>query len=57
MPKAEIDFVSEAVWKPGEGEDVRQRDREVREKRVKDLSAGRSVAWAKARIWVKEYVY
>ena len=37
MPKAEIDFVSDAVWKPGEGEDVRERDREVYEKRVKDL--------------------
>ena len=57
MPKSEIDFVSDAVWKPGEGEDVRERDREVYEERVKDLSAGRSVAWAKARIWVKEYVY
>jgi hypothetical protein len=48
--------VSDAVWKPGEGEDVREKDREVYEKRVKDLSAGRSVAWAKA-IWVREYVY
>lgn len=55
--KSEIDFVSDAVWKPGEGEDVRERDREVYEKRVKDLSAGRSVACAKARIWVKENVY
>lgn len=54
---SKIDFVSDAVWKPGEGENVRTRDREIYEKNVQDLSAGGSVGWAKARIWVKEYVH
>ncbi|KIM38704.1 hypothetical protein M413DRAFT_420048 [Hebeloma cylindrosporum] len=57
VPMSEIDFVSDAVWNPGEGEDVRRRDQEVYEKKVQELSDGRSVGWAKARIWVKENVY
>lgn len=58
VPLAEVDFVTDAVWQPGEGDAVRERDRAIDQERKEALL----VRGAKGRgraLWdrITEYVY
>jgi amino acid permease len=56
VPTSEIDFVTEAVWNPGEGVAVRERDKNEKQA-LRNLegesSSLQNIVWT----WVKRYVY
>ncbi|KDR84458.1 hypothetical protein GALMADRAFT_56386 [Galerina marginata CBS 339.88] len=54
VPVSEIDFATDAVWRPGDGDAVRARDRQEREEKIQ---SGGQPALARAKVGVKRYVY
>lgn len=58
VPLREVDFDTDAVWLPGQGETVREKDRVEDEERREEIKAkgvrGRGRVWWS---WVTEYVY
>ncbi|KAF8967512.1 amino acid permease-domain-containing protein [Flammula alnicola] len=53
VPKSEVDFETDAVWGPGEGDAVRARDRKEYEEKV---IVEEHPSWTRARSWIKERV-
>ena len=56
MPMSEIDFITDAVWNPGEGAAVRERDHKEKQaiRALKGESSSlRNIVWT----WAKRHVY
>ncbi|TFK33264.1 amino acid permease/ SLC12A domain-containing protein [Crucibulum laeve] len=56
VPPLEVDFETDAVWRPGDGEMIRERDRREREEKVKMLSE-KGGRWRAVLGRVGRYVY
>jgi len=53
VPSSEVDFVTDAVWGPGDGDTIRARDlKEHEDKILNDTRPG----LARVKLWVKRYV-
>jgi hypothetical protein len=56
VPTSEIDFVTDAVWKPGQGDAVRERDHKEKQA-MRDLGEESSslpnIVWS----WAKRHLY
>lgn len=50
VPVAEIDFVSDAVWEPGQGAAVREEDAEISEK-MKAARGQNEPVWRRVTRW------
>ncbi|KDR69445.1 hypothetical protein GALMADRAFT_1352458 [Galerina marginata CBS 339.88] len=50
---AAIDFATDAVWRPGDGDAIRERDRQEHEAK---MSFKGQPTFARAKVWVKTYI-
>ncbi|KAG6864442.1 hypothetical protein C0991_009500 [Blastosporella zonata] len=52
VPTAEVDFVSNAVWRPAEGDAIREQDKLEREAEMEGLSP-----WKEGGKWIRQHIY